>query len=604
MPTEADSQRRRRGRARPNFDDLSENAQQTPQSVAQVAFPFFDECRAGNEFDQRRCARSRPARQRAASRMLWRANFFAQGLLDIGRYDFSRRRFELSVSGILTGPLGRGPVDAVGFLSTAPTRQGQRQAQTLFRQFVSIADEGQAEQWRRRNANLQQLRVAVLFRLGGRWSDPLPGRWSVWNPRTRRRRAVTRHNIGMLMRVVGVKIYRADTGEVLAETPSGPSIHELERGPVEEQANPEDFASEESPAPEPSPPPPPPPPAVASRPVDVSVGSFHSCALTSDRGVRCWGSNDDGQLGLGAVASVNVPTSVPGLSDVSAISCGYDHTCAVLGDRTVRCWGSNVTGQLGDGTGLQQRTPVAVRSLEGVTQLALGRRHSCALLASGGVRCWGVNEDGQVGDGTDVTRPLPVAVTGVEGATFIAAGAWHSCAVVADRTVRCWGDNENGQLGDGTVEPRRGAVAVRGLTEVSSLSLGSQHSCALRTNGDVLCWGQSGLRTNETLAPTLALRGAAQVAAGGRHTCARLNDGGVSCWGENGWNQLGDGTTVSREAPTPVRDLSDALSIAAGRWQHSCALTQRGVYCWGSGLGGMVGDGGEEAHPAPVAVRW
>ena len=42
----------------------------------------------------------------------------------------------------------------------------------------------------------------------------------------------------------------------------------------------------------------------------VSVGDYHSCALTTDGAVRCWGNNSFGQLGNGATDDQNAPVSV------------------------------------------------------------------------------------------------------------------------------------------------------------------------------------------------------------------------------------------------------------------------------------------------------
>ncbi len=127
----------------------------------------------------------------------------------------------------------------------------------------------------------------------------------------------------------------------------------------------------------------------------------HTCALTSAGGVKCWGGNHHGEVGDGARTDRNSPVDVVGLTNgVKAIASGWRHVCALMTDGGVRCWGSNHAGQLGDGTGIDRKTPVdAVVAPSGVTAIAAGGEHSCAL-AMGTVLCWGENEDGQLGDGS------------------------------------------------------------------------------------------------------------------------------------------------------------------------------------------------------------
>jgi alpha-tubulin suppressor-like RCC1 family protein len=192
----------------------------------------------------------------------------------------------------------------------------------------------------------------------------------------------------------------------------------------------------------------------------ITAGWRHTCALTAAGGVRCWGNNHDGQLGDGTETDRQVPTDVVGLTNgVTAISARWRQTCALTAVGGVKCWGSNHEGQLGLGTRNDANAPMDVVGLtSGVKAITAGWRHVCALTVNGDVKCWGSNHEGQLGDGTGIDRKVPVDVVLVPGKSLaIAAGGQHSCAMDS-RAITCWGDNEDGQLGDGTF---RSSLAAR-----------------------------------------------------------------------------------------------------------------------------------------------
>jgi alpha-tubulin suppressor-like RCC1 family protein len=89
---------------------------------------------------------------------------------------------------------------------------------------------------------------------------------------------------------------------------------------------------------------------------ELAVGYTHSCAITMTDALYCWGNGSSGQLGRDP--TLLDTTSVPGASfssdpfvvdlpPVAHAAAGEDHTCALLKSGGVRCWGSNSVGQLG-----------------------------------------------------------------------------------------------------------------------------------------------------------------------------------------------------------------------------------------------------------------
>ena len=220
--------------------------------------------------------------------------------------------------------------------------------------------------------------------------------------------------------------------------------------------------------------------------VQITAGLAHSCARLEGGRVKCWGNNGSGQLGLGTsfnrgdhafeMGSNLSPVNLGAGRSAVHIDAGNDHTCALLDDDTVKCWGHNDDGQLGLGdeisrghtaTEMGDQLPAVQLGLaiDPASRIEAGGFHSCALLGAY-LRCWGANSTGQLGLGDTESRgdelgemgvPLPSVDVGTDRTVVqVAAGLYFTCTRLGNGGIKCWGANDAGQLG-------RGDHVIRGM---------------------------------------------------------------------------------------------------------------------------------------------
>jgi len=282
----------------------------------------------------------------------------------------------------------------------------------------------------------------------------------------------------------------------------------------------------------------------------VSSGYYHTCALMEFGGVQCWGWNISGQLGDGTNIDSDTAVHVQGMDvPVTAIALGASHSCALLETGEVRCWGENENGQLGDGTSKNSNIPVEVEGLEGrVVQVAAGVGFTCALTEEEKLYCWGNGSNGRFGEGSMEVYPAPVLVDGFDQEIdLIVAGDFHLCVRTTSGEILCWGS-----LSSDREYTSRTPLVVKELTgKVVGMTAGGGYICALTIEDGVKCWGdnyfgQLGNGTNlgswEPVDVIGAADGILKVASGSGHVCALKMDGGVKCWGDCSFGQCGDST--------------------------------------------------------------
>ena len=149
---------------------------------------------------------------------------------------------------------------------------------------------------------------------------------------------------------------------------------------------------------------------------------------------------------------VRVPLESQGTGGIVSLAAGEYHSCAVQSDGTVLCWGSDRQGQLGIGWGYEA-PPTALALPGSAFQVTAGDFFTCVLLSNEGqkqVWCFGQNHYGQLGDGTQEDRSFAVRALLNEGVQRIDAGGFFVIASLEGDgypPLHGWGENGAGQLG-------------------------------------------------------------------------------------------------------------------------------------------------------------
>jgi alpha-tubulin suppressor-like RCC1 family protein len=218
----------------------------------------------------------------------------------------------------------------------------------------------------------------------------------------------------------------------------------------------------------------------------IATGSRHTCAIDTTGHVRCWGSNDVGQ--------VDAPDGA-----FRAVAAGENHTCALRDDGSVACWGCNFSDACGTMPSEDLHASTASGAFVGI---GAASNFGCARRQDGSVACFGdvgaerreppgrfglvragdeqicgLQPDGLVacwpvwGDNWIPSLPIPPQ----EAFVFFSV-ARSACGIRADNTLSCWGPNDQG-----LTTPPDGAYR--------HVSVGMSHACAVRTDDSVVCWG-------------------------------------------------------------------------------------------------------------------
>ena len=327
-------------------------------------------------------------------------------------------------------------------------------------------------------------------------------------------------------------------------------------------------------------------PAPPDRPTTLAAGMDHACAWVHGA-LQCWGRNDGGQVSPWPSTSAHRGAPVTPMSawaeavpsSVRDLALGFEHSCVLTGEARVRCFGARGNSQaLRASVGLGEDEPVLP---DGVNDIALSgtptsidanRAATCATTAEGPVYCWGLISqlrcDADLGSSSSLNLLCGVRAEPIELLPLI-----ESVGVsIGDERICGW--TERGRLTciehDRDAETRTAARVVlsSGVDEACLARAGDEEMLCVRRGGVVQCGVGQG-ETGAALSDVTAL-------ACGDGVCAARADGSVWCSDD-----------LRHFSRVPL--LADALSVAVGEG-FACAQREGGaVACWGEGADGQLG---------------
>lgn len=382
--------------------------------------------------------------------------------------------------------------------------------------------------------------------------------------------------------------------------------------------------------------------------VQIAAGAAHSMALTASGKVYAWGSNSNGQLGIGSFTDSSVPVlatswrtglSATGTVDslnggtletlppIAQISVGASTSYAVGNDGYAYSWGHSSMGEMGIGVDawnslnqqdrhLPRRMSTALRTpLTGVAEVEGGDNFVLVRHTDGSVWFAGENTSGEAGDGTSgqqARRSFLTRITALDGKGIVdvTGGATTGYARTNSGQVYSWGSFSEGQTCRASIDPYNPRL-IGGLSGTARVVAGYRNVVFLHEDGTARGCGtnvRSGLTLpaevdylqSLTRLPNLDDTQALDLSY--LYGVAAGPTGDLLAWGYNHTGQVGNGTTIAVPFPMEVAGVTGATQVTAGAADSFAIVAGGQVMAWGQNKYGSLGIGTTTSTHTPTLV--
>lgn len=281
------------------------------------------------------------------------------------------------------------------------------------------------------------------------------------------------------------------------------------------------------------------------------------CAITEAGFIKCWGSNDYGQLGKGYVSVPSTPQPAPWLDRFKDISLGSLGGCGIDEDDYLSCWGRLSLSHL---VSRYYWAPVRMPFEEKFKKIELGEKYGCGITLDGTkVACWGGEYPAMgLGNYNPPTENLGRITyisfpESVKSIIDLSAGYKHACAIVelsnTTTVMYCWGDNLVGDFNSAS-QYYLTPISVGPAIKWKEVRASKESTCGISEAGALWCIGGESSYSNgkegraaRVLHNLDAGKSFSNVASALMNHCAIVksedaNNGLLRCWGRNMTSRL------------------------------------------------------------------
>ena len=368
-----------------------------------------------------------------------------------------------------------------------------------------------------------------------------------------------------------------------------------------------------------------------SSPVQVGVtkwqeittggGSLNNYVFAQKSGlglVYAWGSNTNGELGLGDRVTRSSPTQITAVQLVSLPQLGKQGTASITGRANATsylwAWGVNSSGQLGLGDTVNRSTPTQISGVDTWARTTTTNTNGFGIKGDQTLWGWGLNTLGQIG-APQITTTIYTwsSVASMGGPRGAGAPSYH--VLRSDGTIWAWGYNNYGQLGVGDTLNRSSPTQVGSATNWTKLYQPQPAGIggAINSLGQLFVWGDNrdgGLGQQDVISRSAPI----QIPGSWTQFCGSMGlktGNTLWTWGifnldaTNGILGSGDGNTVRRSSPYQVGTSTYSYINSSGAYNTTTFFVINSIgklYAWGRNQQGQIGDGTTVGKSSMVAI--